>query len=293
MVSVIIPTYNRGKVIRESAETVLNQTYADLELIIVDDGSTDATRDIIREMNDTRIRYVYQNNAGACAARNHGITVARGEYIAFQDSDDLWKSDKLEKQVAVLENDPAVDIVCCRTILKRLDGSTIVTAHDRGEGFVDPKKGPVGFSTQTLVMRRRVVEKVLFDPEVTRYQDLDFLISAMREGFSLYCVEECLVERTNRSDSITNNPGRVYDMAKHFRSKYSSIFEERNNYLSRFFSSVLLEAGYALKRDHKQYGHCYREALNLDHSLKTYAKYLMLNTGLYRIYKKRKNPGRV
>ncbi len=285
MVSVIIPTYNREKVIREAARSVLNQTYKDLELIIVDDGSTDSTSRVVGELGDPRVRYVVQENAGACVARNHGISVARGECIAFQDSDDTWKADKLEKQIRVLENDPAVDIVCCRTVLKRLDGTTIVTANRIKEGFVDKKTGPVGFSTQTLVMRKRVVEKVLFDPKVTRYQDLDFLIAAMREGFTLYCVDECLVERTNRPDSITNNPGRAYDMAKYFESKYADIFEEKGNYLSRFFSSVLLEAASALKKNHKEYKHVYREALRLEHSLKTVGKYWMLRTGVFDYYK--------
>ncbi len=286
MVSVIIPTYNREKVIREAAISVLKQTYRDLELIIVDDGSTDATARVVEELGDPRVKYVVQENAGACVARNRGISVARGEYIAFQDSDDTWTADKLEKQIGVLGQDPSVDIVCCRTILKRLDGTTIVTANRVKEGLIDQKTGPVGFSTQTLVMRRSVVEKVLFDPKVTRYQDLDFLISAMRAGFTLYCVDECLVERTNRSDSITNHPGRAYDMAKYFETKYADIFEERDNFLSRFFSSVLLEAASALKKNHKEYKHVYQEALRLDHSPKTVGKYLMLQTGVFGLYKR-------
>jgi hypothetical protein len=108
----------------------------------------------------------------------------------------------------------------------------------------------------------------------------------MRAGFTLYCVDECLVERTNRSDSITNHPDRVYDMAKYFESKYADIFEEKGNYLSRFFSSVLLEAASALKKNHKEYKHVYREALRLEHSLKTVGKYWMLRTGVFDYYKK-------
>ena len=102
MISVIIPTYNRAKLLPRAVESVLNQTYQDIELIIVDDGSTDDTMEWVRGIKDDRVRYAQLNHQGACAARNHGISIARGEYIAFQDSDDIWFMDKLEKQLAFL-----------------------------------------------------------------------------------------------------------------------------------------------------------------------------------------------
>lgn len=88
--SIIIPTYNREKTILQSVESVLSQTFSDTEIIIVDDGSTDNTKSIIEQINDSRILYVRQTNAGAPSARNHGISLARGKYISFQDSDDNW-----------------------------------------------------------------------------------------------------------------------------------------------------------------------------------------------------------
>lgn len=285
MVSVIIPTYNRSDRIEKSIKSVLDQTYNNFEIIVVDDGSTDNTKAIVTSINDSRIRYIYQENAGACVARNLGINTARGEYIAFQDSDDLWVKTKLEKQVAVLEKEKRVDIVTCRTILKQLDGSTIITGEDKPEGIIEAPYNPVGFSTQTLIMRREVVEKVSFDPNVTRYQDLDFLLSATKEGFLIYCIDECLVERVNYYDSITNNPYRAYEMAKYFETKHSDIFNQKESYLAKFFSSVLLENAYLLKKDQKEYKHLNKKAFKLDRSLKTYIKYLMLNTGLFNIYK--------
>ena len=154
MISVIMPTFNRERCIEKSVRTVLEQSVTDLELIVVDDGSSDSTRSIIEGIGDSRLHYIYQENAGACVARNRGIAAASGEYLAFQDSDDLWDKDKLKKQIAVLEANEQVDIVCCRTRLRQLDGSLLVTAKNHEEGFVDLTKGPVGFSTQTLVMRR-------------------------------------------------------------------------------------------------------------------------------------------
>ena len=102
-VSVIIPTYNRAHLVGRAIKSVLNQTYRDFEIIVVDDGSTDNTKDIIKEFQkkDKRIKYIpYEKNKGGSAARNTGIKAAKGEYIAFLDSDDEWayeirKADKL------------------------------------------------------------------------------------------------------------------------------------------------------------------------------------------------------
>ena len=99
MISVVIPTYNRAQTIRMAVDSVLNQTYRDIELIIVDDASTDGTQDVVTQIADDRIRYLrLEQRSGACNARNIGALSARGEFISFQDSDDKWHLDKLEKQ---------------------------------------------------------------------------------------------------------------------------------------------------------------------------------------------------
>ena len=102
-VSVIIPTYNRADKVLGGIEGVLAQTFSDLEVIVVDDGSSDGTEKTLREAFGDRIRYFYQTNQGASVARNRGIKEARGEWIAFLDSDDRWESDKLEWQFKALE----------------------------------------------------------------------------------------------------------------------------------------------------------------------------------------------
>src|SRR5579885_2773221 len=102
-VSVIIPTYNRADKVRHTIESALTQTISDLEVIVVDDGSSDGTGQILGETYGDRIRYYAQANQGASVARNKGIQEARGEWIAFLDSDDLWEKDKLEWQLKALE----------------------------------------------------------------------------------------------------------------------------------------------------------------------------------------------
>ena len=116
-VSVVVPAYNSVAYTVETVESVLGQTYSDLELIVVDDGSTDHTREALRPYFD-RIQYVYQENEGACRARNLGITLSKGEYVACLDCDDLWLPNKLEQSISVLEANPGAAFVftACYTI---------------------------------------------------------------------------------------------------------------------------------------------------------------------------------
>lgn len=105
LVSVIMPSWNTAKFIGESIESVLRQTYKNLELIIVDDCSTDNTDEVVHSFDDPRIRYYHnKKNSGAAVTRNHAIKAARGEWIAFLDSDDLWKPEKLEHQLAFMKS---------------------------------------------------------------------------------------------------------------------------------------------------------------------------------------------
>ncbi len=105
-VSVIIPTYNREKYITETINSVLKQTYSDYEIIVVDDGSTDNTEQLIKEQFGDKIIYLFKTNGGPASARNLGIRVAKGEYIAFLDSDDLWMPEKLEIQIDYMDAHP-------------------------------------------------------------------------------------------------------------------------------------------------------------------------------------------
>ncbi len=114
-VSVIIPTFNRKCLIIETIESVLAQTFGDFEIIVVDNGGTDDTASVIEQFNDSRIRYHWQEPTGRPAPpRNKGLQMARGKYIGFLDSDDLWIENKLESQLAMFENNPALKWVYCK-----------------------------------------------------------------------------------------------------------------------------------------------------------------------------------
>ena len=114
LISVIIPTYNRRVLVSQAIESVLAQTYTHYEIIVIDDGSTDGTGEALAGYGD-RIRYYWQENQGESAARNRGIALAQGKYIALLDSDDLWEAEKLQIQVQVLDNHPDVVMVGCQS----------------------------------------------------------------------------------------------------------------------------------------------------------------------------------
>lgn len=109
-VSVIIPVYNCERYLSEAIESVLAQTYKMLEIIVVDDGSTDKTAEIVKKF-DSSVHYCYQENSGCGAARNRGIELAQGNFFAFLDADDVWQEDKLMLQMNAFKKDPELDIV--------------------------------------------------------------------------------------------------------------------------------------------------------------------------------------
>lgn len=126
IVSVIIPTYNRVAYIQDAIHSVLAQSYQDYEIIVIDDGSTDGTRELLVDWDKEGVlKYVYQENQGQSAARNHGICIAEGKYLAFLDSDDLFLSDKLDSQVRYLESHPGVGLV----------HSSYIRVDERGNPF--------------------------------------------------------------------------------------------------------------------------------------------------------------
>ena len=115
LVSVVIPVYNAENLISLCLDSVLNQTYKNIEIIVVNDGSTDSTSDVLNEYqcksNNINLQIIHQINSGPSVARNVGIRLARGQYIAFLDSDDIWRTDKIEKQMEFLSKNPRVVIL--------------------------------------------------------------------------------------------------------------------------------------------------------------------------------------
>ncbi|OGV63250.1 MAG: hypothetical protein A3K19_12980 [Lentisphaerae bacterium RIFOXYB12_FULL_65_16] len=130
MVSVVIPCYNAAAFIGEAVGSALMQTMRDLEVIVVDDGSTDDTADIVRGIDDARVQYIFQENASQAMARNAGIGVARGEFVAFLDADDRWYPEKLAKQMPLFTT-PDVGLVCCQFDIADPEGTVVTRGRQR------------------------------------------------------------------------------------------------------------------------------------------------------------------
>lgn len=204
LISVVIPSYNRKDKLPACVESVLAQRYANIEVLVVDDASTDGTEALFTRIRDPRLQYLrYEENRGACYARNYGARRAHGRYLAFQDSDDIWHPDKLEKQYAQLISSGA-DLCFCGMNRVAENGSRfyypVHAFHPARalEDFLAENRA----STQTMLMRRAVWEAVGFDESFRRYQDWDFAIRAA-ERFTLTYLPEALVESEVGSDSIS------------------------------------------------------------------------------------------
>ena len=240
MISIVLPSFNRARILPKAVESILRQTYKDFELIIVDDGSSDNTREVVKSFNDDRIVYVHQENAGACVARNNGIYHARGEYIAFQDSDDIWHEDKLEKQLKALQ-DKHADIVFCR-MNRMSDGKKIGLVSDcYKEGFLPENVMPMSIGTQTLVGKSIVFKQEKFDPEMPRFQEFELLVRAQK-NYSIYCMEEPLVDYHLQSDSISVKPASIEKAWKLMLKKHPEFFTVYNTSRDRVARDIQLNA---------------------------------------------------
>lgn len=127
MISVVIPLYNKEQSIASTLHTVLNQTYQNFEIVIVNDGSTDHSVEEVTKVTDPRIRLIHQSNAGVSAARNRGIAEAQGEYIAFLDADDEWKPDYLKTQYELTQKYPECSVFACNYEFKDVKGKVTPT----------------------------------------------------------------------------------------------------------------------------------------------------------------------
>ena len=213
-VSVVIPTHNRSKLIKETIESVLSQTYKEFEIIVVDNGSTDDTREVVCSIDDERIRYYYQENTGSpTKPRNRGIQLAKGKYIAFLDSDDLWLPEKLEKQIPILDNHPEVGLVYSDAY--KVDSGEII-----GRVFEDvkPCRGNIFpelflgnfISCLTVVVRKTVLDKVgIFNPDFAIAQDYDLFLRIAR-FFKVEYVDLPLAKYRVHPGNLSRNSSLVF-----------------------------------------------------------------------------------
>ena len=210
-ISVIIPTYNRGNIIENTIKSTLNQTYKNLEVIIIDDGSTDNTKEIIDKFDDKRIKYIKINeNLGGSNARNIGIKHATGRFISFQDSDDIFYPNKLELQFNNMINQNSnLDFCKIKVIYNNSYYNFVPNEYQekkiiRRKIFSDLIAHGNFISTQSILVRKKFIEKYLFDINMPRLQDYDVILR-MIPNVKISYTRKVLVELHIQKDSIQNS----------------------------------------------------------------------------------------
>jgi len=208
LVSVNIPVYNAQEFIERTIRSALNQTYKNIELIILDDGSTDKTSKIIKEAQkgDSRIQYYYQENQGISQARNRLFELSKGEYIAFLDHDDQWSPEKLEIQVTLFKDRPSLGLVFAKALTKYEDGRTLDEFSSRR-----PKRGMVFYDYLlslnfmplcTVVIRKEILAKYIpFDRRLCLTEDWELFLRVAREHEFDY-LDHVLAIYNARPDSL-------------------------------------------------------------------------------------------
>jgi glycosyltransferase involved in cell wall biosynthesis len=215
LVSVVLPAYNRAPVLPRAIASVLSQSYAHLEIIVVDDGSTDDTEAAVRAIGDPRVRYLRRENGGAGAARNTGIAAARGAFIAFQDSDDEWLPEKLAKQCARLAAAPDdVGVVVCGHLGSygpdRVIEVTVDEPMQRGDAIGSLLTG-LWYIPPTWLVRASVFERAgRFDEELPSAEDWD-LAFRLADACRFDCIPEVLVRKHYTHGSVWDHSGGRID----------------------------------------------------------------------------------
>ena len=289
-VSVIIPAYNASKFIREAIDSVLNQTYKDYEIIVVDgrDGSTDSTREIVAEYGDA-VRYFHQENRGLSDARNKGILNSKGEYIAFLDSDDLWFENKLALQVEFLDSHRDVGLVFSDSLFKTYGDVTAMEQRLVGRRFFQtakPYRGEVlcqlfvvnFIPVLTVLVRKECLLKVgLFKMEYDSAEDYDLWLRVSRV-FKVDYIDEPLAIYRIRGDSLVHKSDRLLSNLILIKK---NVLESEPQLLKRFSRKEMDKIFY---RFHVRLGNYFLFNHEHEKARGKYREYLSLNPYDPRVY---------
>ncbi len=225
VVSVIIPTFNREKFIGAAIQSVLEQTFQNFEIIVVNDGSTDGTAEVIKSFPADKLRYIYQPNHGRSNARNHALRLSTGHYIAFLDSDDLYLPGKLELQVSYLDAHPDVDMVYTSAYCMDENGNPINRRYDAkvsGRIYQDIAFFvPVTITLPTVMARREVFDKVGdFDEKMERFEDTDMWRRISKYYFVGAISEPTCKLRTHTGNSLfAQDPQKIKEALAYYSQK--------------------------------------------------------------------------
>lgn len=299
-VSVVIPTYNRQAFVTRAVESVLCQTFGDYEIIVVDDGSEDNTKEFMRNYKSS-INYIYQKNAGPGAARNTGIRAASGQWLAFLDSDDEWRPDYLEKQMKRVDANSEICMQTTDCLFVGSNGRTRryfemnrVLLEFKGRDYLfleDPfyfivKHWPPWPMVSTIVRHDTILKAGLFDTALRLSEDFDLMARVALQGpFGL--INEVLVNAYRREEAFSSltidAKGKPNEVGKYHKRLLEKL-KNNDNLKSkeiRALNKLLSDNQRAMGNWHIRFGKLqearsyYREALSISPSIASLGKYIL------------------
>ena len=249
LVSVVIPSYNDSSYVKEAIHSVLSQTYENIEIIVVDDGSTDDTKEVLKEYKD-RIKYHYQKNKGLSGARNTGMKLAKGKYISLLDADDLYHKDRVEKQVNFLENSSGC-VFSYSGYRHFYDGKPdelLKLKYKYHSGNVFKKLLRKNFIAPSGVLfRKDILDKIgFFDESLKSCEDWDYWLRVSHEGLEFSYIPEAITFiRIRKSGNLNDRSFRFLHKIDSLRvlGKYRDV-SGINKYHAYHAWGLLLSAGY-------------------------------------------------
>lgn len=256
-VSVIIPTYNRRNLVKEAIECVLQQTYTDLEVLVVDDGSTDDTHFVVKQISDVRVRYYYKTNNGQSSAYNFVLKHTTGKYIAYLDSDDMWPPDYLKTVVNELDAKEGYGAAYARVLTLYPDGTReeMTKTEVCKSGWITKcffEAGPV-LMPSAMCVRKAVCQDVFWDEALERAADYDFFLRCSTKVRFLFVPGTCVIKRwypenlSSQKDPIS--------------------FIEKAHVLERFFFRLDGKEYVPSRSANRKISRAYRKAAKIAHSL--------------------------
>ena len=270
-VSVVIPTYNSAQYLAEAVDSVLAQTFKDIEVLVIDDGSNDETEAVMSRYG-APVRYIRQNNSGVAAARNHGIQKSRGRYVAFLDADDTWLAEKLEKQMSALAS--ATETEFCYSAFTVVDTNLnplrVSRSRRYGSALEDLLlRGNAVGSICTVLCERALFDKLGgFDPALSQCADWDMWVRIAAHTEFIY-VDEPLVTYRHHGGMMSRNAALLESDSLRVLEKGFALPGLPGSFLARrraaFARNYMVLAGtYFHARRYKDFARCATRAVTMD-----------------------------
>ena len=239
-VSVIIPVYNNAKYLKECLDSVVKQTYKNLEIIIIDDKSSDNSLEVISQFDDKRIKLIkLRKNSGAAIARNKGVEIASGDYICYVDSDDIWAQDKIKKQVNFMKQNDYTFIYSDYAYLN--NGTVKRVCVPKSIDYKGALKNTTIFTSTVMLNMKHLDKKDIYMPNVRKGQDAATWWNILGTGVRAYAINEVLAfYRTGNKASLSHNKLKALKRTWNIYKTQDLSLPKRMYYFSHYFKNAIL-----------------------------------------------------